>query len=239
MGTDLVPLSPSDHAEEPDVAGMLRAWDRAELASRVLKTGILLGAAGAIVFALLWAGNPLVFLTKARASLVGTSAPRDAAVEPAPVLQATANRQVLPLTVTDEPKRDDMALPHEAADQSQAEIHPQPAEDALGQFQAWAAEQDAREKAAPAQAAEPVVESAMPAEAVQPPQDSRTLVAQEPGPQVRHVRRHRPNHPLQNARAEIRPEQNIRATPRPAKNAGADARRTTPLRAPSRRVIAD
>ena len=30
MGTDLVPLPPSDYAEEPDVAGMLRAWDRAE-----------------------------------------------------------------------------------------------------------------------------------------------------------------------------------------------------------------
>jgi hypothetical protein len=216
MGTDLVPFSAPDHADEPDVAGMLRAWDRAEFASRILKTSILLAAAGAIVFALLWAGNPLVLLTKAKASLVATSAPQEDTVAPPPIIQSTADRQVLPTTTTDEPKGGDMTSPREAADQSHTEIRQQPAEDVLGQFQAWAAEQDAREKLAPVEPVVPV-ESAMPVEPVLAAQDSQTLVAQDAGPPVRHVRRHRPIHPLQNARAEIRPVQNTRAMARPAK----------------------
>ena len=238
MGTDLVPLSPSDYAEEPDVSGILRAWDRADVASRILKTSILFVAAGAIVFAVLSAGNPLVLFSKARASLIGTSAPQDGTGQLAPIIQSTADRQVLPPTARDapkgdEPKGDEMASPREAADQSQTEIRQQPAEDLLKQLQAWAAEEDARAKVEPAQSVEPVqsVESVKPAEPVQPAQDSRTRVAQEPGPQIRHVQRHRLIRPLQNARAEIRPEQNARAKARLAKTAGADMRRTAPIRA--------
>jgi hypothetical protein len=237
MGTDLVPLFPSDYAEEPDVAGLLRAWDRADIAWRILKTSILFITAGAIVFAVLSAGNPLVLFAKARASLIGASAPQDGTGQLAPIIQSTADRQVLPPTARDVPKGDEMASPREAADQSQTEIRQQPAEDFLKQLQAWAAEEDARAKVEPVQSAEPVqsvetvqsVESAKPVEPVQPAQDSRTPVAQEPGPQVRHVQRHRLVRPLQNARAEIRPEQNARA--RLAKNAGADMRRTAPIRA--------
>ncbi len=239
MGTDLVPLFPSDYAEEPDVSGILRAWDRADIASRILKTSILFVTAGAIVFAVLSAGNPLVLFAKARASLIGTSAPQDGTGQVAPIIQSTADRQVLPPTAPtarDVPKGDEMASPREAADQSQTEIRQQPAEDLLKQLQAWAAEEDARAKVEPVQSVqsvEPVqsVEAVKPAEPVQPAQDSRTPVAQEPGPQVRHVQRHRLIHPLQNARAEIRPEQNARAKARPAKNAGADMRRTAPIRA--------
>lgn len=233
MGTDLVPLSPSDHAEEPDVAGMLRAWNRAEFTSRIVKASILLVTAGAIVLAVLSAGNPLVLFAKARASLIGTSAPLDGAGQPAPITQSTADRQILPPTATDVAEGDEMASPREAADQSQTEVHQQPAEDVLKHLQAWAAEEDAREKVAPAQSVEPVqsVETVTPVEPVQPAQDSRTPVAQGPEPQVRHVQRHRPIRPLQNARAEIRPEQNARAKARLAKNAGADMRRTAPIRA--------
>ena len=233
MGTDLVPLFPSDYAEEPDVAGILRAWDRAYIASRILNTSILFVTAGAIVFAVLSAGNPLALFAKARASLIGTSAPQDGTGQLAPIIQSTADRQVLPPTARDVPKGDEMASPREAADQSQTEIRQQPAEDLLKQLQAWAAEEDARAKVEPVQAVEPVqsVESVKPVEPVQPAQDSRTPVAQEPGPQVRHVQRHRLIRPLQNARAEIRPEQNARAKARLAKNAGADMRRTAPIRA--------
>jgi hypothetical protein len=230
MGTDLVPLIPSDYAEEPDVAGILRAWDRAEIASRILKTSILFVSAGAILFAVLSAGNPLVLFAKARASLIGTSAPRDGTGQLAPIIQSTADRQVLPPTAGDVPKGDEMASPREAADQSQTEIRQQPAEDLLKQLQAWAAEEDARAKVEPVQAVEPV-ESVKPVEPVQPAQDSRTSVAQEPGPQIQHVQRHRLIHPLQNARAEIRPEQNARAKARLAKTAGADMRRIAPIRA--------
>jgi len=233
MGTDLVPLFPSDYAEEPDVAGILRAWDRAYIASRILNTSILFVTAGAIVFAVLSAGNPLALFAKARASLIGTSAPQDGTGQLAPIIQSTADRQVLPPTARDVPKGDEMASPREAADQSQTEIRQQPAEDLLKQLQAWAAEEDARAKVEPVQAVEPVqsVESVKPVEPVQPAQDSRTSVAQEPGPQIRHVQRHRLVRPLQNARAEIRPEQNARAKARLAKTAGADMRRTAPIRA--------
>ena len=239
MGTDLVPFSPSDNGEEPDVAGMLRAWDRAEFASRILKASILLATAGAIVFAVLSAGNALVLFTKARASLIGTSAPQDDPGQPAPIIQSTADRQVSPPTAPntpdarDEPKGDDMTFSREAADQSQTEIPQQPAEDVLKQFQAWAAEKDAREKAAPVQPVEPVetVEPVQRAEPVQAAEDSPTPVAQESAPQVRHVQRHRQIRPLQNARAEIRPGQNARPGVRLAKNAGADVRHTAPIRA--------
>jgi hypothetical protein len=233
MGTDLVPLFPSDYAEEPDVAGILRAWDRADIASRILKTSILFVTAGAIVFAVLSAGNPLVLFAKARASLIGTSAPQDGTGQLAPIIQSTADRQVLPPTARDVPKGDEMASPREAADQSQTEIRQQPAEDLLKQLQAWAAEEDARAKVEPLQSVEPVqsVESVKPVEPVQPARDSRTRVAQDSGPQVRHVQRHRPIRPLQNARAEIRPAQNARAKARLAKNARADIRRTAPIRA--------
>jgi hypothetical protein len=135
MGTDLVPLSPSDYAEEPDVAGILRAWDRAESTSRILKASILFVTAGGIVFAVLSAGNPLVLFAKARASLIGTSAPQDGAGQPAPIIHSTAERQVLPPTASDVPKGDEMASPREAADQSQTEIRQQPAEDLLKQLQ--------------------------------------------------------------------------------------------------------
>lgn len=233
MGTDLVPLSPSDHAEEPDVAGILRAWDRAESTSRILKASILFVTAGAIVFAVLSAGNPLALFAKARASLVGTSAPQDGAGQPAPIIQSSADRQVLQPTAGDAPKGDEMASPHEAADQSQTEIRQQSAQDLLKQLQSWAAEEDARAKVETVPSVEPVqsVESVTPVELLQPAQDSRAPVAQEPRPQVRHVQRHRLIRPLQNARAEIRPEQNARAKARFAKNAGADMRRTAPIRA--------
>jgi hypothetical protein len=233
MGTDLVPLLPSDYAEEPDVAGILRAWDRADTASRILKTGILFVTAGAIVFALLWAGNPLVLFAKARASLIGTSTPQDGTGQLAPIIQSTADRQVLPPTATDAPKGGEMASPREAADQSQTEIRQQPAEDLLKQLQAWAAEEDARAKVEPVPSVEPVqsVESIKPVEPVQSAEDSRTPIAQQPGPQVRHAQRHRLIRPLQNARAELRPEQNARAKARLAKNPGADTRRTAPIRA--------
>ncbi len=168
MGTDLVPFFSSDNGEEADVAGMLRAWDRAELASRTLKAGILLVAAGAIVLAVVSAGNPLVLFSKARASLIGTSA--DDAGQPAPIVQSTAEGQVSPPAApdaTDEPKGDDTAFVREAADQSQTEIRQQPAEDVLKQLQAWAAEKDAQEKAAPVQSVEPV-EAAAPVQPAEP-----------------------------------------------------------------------
>ena len=239
MGTDLVPLFPSDYAEEPDVAAILRAWDRADIASRILKTSILFVTAGAIVFAVLSAGNPLALFAKARASLIGTSTPQDGTGQLAPIIQSTADRQVLPPTARDAPKGDEMASPREAADQSQTDVRQQPAEDVLKQLQAWAAEEDARAKVEPVQSVETLqsMESVRPVEPAPSAQDFRTPLAQEPGPQLRHVQRHRLIRPLQNARAEIRPEQNARAKARLAKNAGADMRRQSRSEQASPRMI--
>ena len=239
MGTDLVPLFPSDYAEEPDVAAILRAWDRADIASRILKTSILFVTAGAIVFAVLSAGNPLALFAKARASLIGTSTPQDGTGQLAPIIQSTADRQVLPPTAKDVPKGDEMASPREAADQSQTEVRQQPAEDVLKQLQAWAAEEDARAKVEPVQSVETLqsMESVRPVEPAPSAQDFRTPLAQEPGPQLRHVQRHRLVRPLQNARAEVRPEQNARAKARLAKNAGADMRRQSRSEQASPRMI--
>ncbi|HEY2246662.1 MAG TPA: hypothetical protein VGH70_04395, partial [Bradyrhizobium sp.] len=108
MGTDLVPLFLADHAEEPDVPAMLRAWDRAFIASRILKTSILFLTAAAIVLAVLSAGNPLELFAKARASLIGTSligasAPQDGPGQLAPTIRSTADGQILPRTSTDVP----------------------------------------------------------------------------------------------------------------------------------------
>jgi hypothetical protein len=148
MGTDLVPLFLADHAEEPDVPAMLRAWDRAFIASRILKTGILFLTTAAIVLAVLSAGNPLELFAKARASLIGTSligasAPQDSPGQLPLTIRSTADGQSLPPTSTDVPNGDETASAPEAADQSQIEIRQQPVENLLRQFQAWATEKDA------------------------------------------------------------------------------------------------
>jgi hypothetical protein len=248
MGTDLVPLLPLDQAEEPDVAAMLRAWDRADIASRILKASILLVTAGAIALELLSAGNPLALFAKARASLMGTSqmdssltapsttgmpapqdatgAPQDGAGQLAQVIRPTAIESQLPPIPIEAPKDDEIATPVEAADQSQTVIRQQPAEDLLKQFQAWVAEDDARARVEPTQS----VENVPPAEPVEPAQETRTQVAQAAGPQVVHVQRHRPIRHVQNARAEIRPDQNARAQAPLAKNPRAEIRRTAPIR---------
>jgi hypothetical protein len=210
-------LSPflSDRAEEPDQADILKAWDRAVIASRIIKTGILFVTAAAIVFAVLSAGNPLVLFANVTASLVGTSAPEDGTDQLAPTIQSAADAQVLPPTARDALKGDEIAAALEVADQSQTEIRQPPAEDLLNQFQSWAAEKDARAQ----------VETVQPVAPVQPAEDSRTQVVQEARAQVRHVQKHRQLRPVQNARAEVRPEQNARAKVRPLKNARAQLRR--------------
>jgi hypothetical protein len=249
MGTDLVPLIPSDCAEEPDMAAILRAWDRADVASRTLKTSILFVTAAAIVLAVLSAGNPLALFAKARASLIGTSTPQDGTVQLAPIVQTTSDHQVLPPTATNAPKGGEMASTREAADQTQSEIRQHPSEDLLKQLQVWAAEEDARGKVEPVQSVEQSVDavgsvasikSVEPAQDSRTPesaQDSRTPVAQDSGPPLRHAQRRRLIRPLQNAQAEIQPGQSARAKALLAKHAGPDMRRTVPIKPSQSRTI--
>jgi len=196
---DHFPLFLSEHAEEPEQAGILKAWDRAVIASRILKIGILIVTAAAIVFAVLSEGNPVALLANVTASLVDKSAPQPGTDQSTPTIQSTAGAQDLPPTA---PTRDEIAAASEPANQSQTE-NPQPAAEALfKQYEAWAAEQDARTQVRPLQ-------SEQDAQA-QPVKDAQAQPVQK---QVR---------PVQNARAEVRPARNARA--RVVKNARAQVR---------------
>jgi hypothetical protein len=122
-----IPLFLSYHAEEPEQPGIGKACDRAVISSRILEKSMLVATAAATVFAILSVGNPTVLFEDAMAS-----------VEP------TAGAQALPPTARDAPTRDEIAAAFKTAYQSQTEIDQPPAEALLKQFQAWAAEQDAR-----------------------------------------------------------------------------------------------
>jgi hypothetical protein len=102
MANNLIPLFLSDHTEEPEQPVIGKAWHRAAISSRILKTSILVVTAAAIVFAIRLVGNPVVRLTNATAFLVGTSAPQDGA-QSTPTFQSTADAQALPPTARESP----------------------------------------------------------------------------------------------------------------------------------------
>src|SRR6202035_3843740 len=108
-------------------------------------------AAAAIDFAILSVGNPVALFANVKASLVDLSALRPGTGPSTPTIQSTAGAQALPPTARDAPPRDEMTAALEPADQSQAEIRQPSAETLLKQFQAWAAEQDARAQVRPMQ----------------------------------------------------------------------------------------
>jgi hypothetical protein len=119
---DPIPLFLSGPAEETKPPGLGRAWDSAVTSSRILKTGILVVAATAIVFATLSLGNPIAVFATATASLVGISAPQSGAGQSAPAIQSSADAQTLPRTTRGAPTRDEIAAAFKAAHQSRTEI---------------------------------------------------------------------------------------------------------------------
>src|SRR6266852_3766400 len=169
---DLIPLFLSDHTEEPEQPVIGKASHRAAISSRILKTSILVVTAAAIVFAIRLVGNPLVLFTNTMASLVATSAPQDGA-QSMPTIQSTADAQALPPTASEAPRGDESAAASNTAYQSQTE-NPQPAADGLfKEYQAWAAEEDARTQVRPVQKQVRLVQNARaevgPARTAQPP----------------------------------------------------------------------
>jgi hypothetical protein len=190
--------------------------------SRMLKTSILVVAATAIGFAILWVANPVAFFANITASLTDLSVFQSGTAPPA--LKPIADAQVSPPTTsevpplnpesappsddktavlattspsaTDAPARNEVAAAVDPADQSHTEIG-QPSSDALfKQYQAWRAER--------AQ--------------IHPVQDNPTL-AQHAIPQGRPITTHTHTRPDQNARAEIRPVQNPQRSARREQNA--------------------
>jgi hypothetical protein len=205
-----LPVFLSD-AEEPEQPGIGRAWDTALVSSQILKTSILGVAAAAVVFALLLVGNPLVLFANAPALLADLSAPKPGTDASTPTIQPTADTHALPPTASEAPTADETAAAFRTAYQNQAEIRQPAAESLLNQFQAWAAEEDAR---APAAAAQPAQDAQS-----QPVQDAEPQPVADAEPQVRHLRKHRQVRRVQNALAEIRAEQNLLAKLRRKQNA--------------------
>ena len=114
---DPTPLFLSDHAEEPEQAGIDawdEAWDGAVIASRTLKASILVVAAAAIGFAILSVGNPVVLFANVMASLVNKSGLQPGTDQSTPPIQSTASTQDLAPTARDEPPVSPGANPESA-----------------------------------------------------------------------------------------------------------------------------
>jgi hypothetical protein len=143
---DLIPHFPSDHAEEPEQPGIGKAWDRAVISSRILKTSILFVTAAPIVFAVLLVENPTALFANDTASLAHTLAPQDGTGQSMPTIQSTAGAQALSPTARDASTGDKIAAAFKTAVQSQTEDGQPPAEALLKQFQAWAADEETRDE---------------------------------------------------------------------------------------------
>ena len=194
----------AEKAEQPDIG---KALAREVIWSRVLKTSILAVAATAIGIAVLSIGNPVALVANVTDSLVDKSALQPGADPSTSTTQSIAGTQDLPPTTTHAPTRDEVAAAVEPADQSQAETSQLLTEALFKQFQAWAAEDDTRAKAEPAQ----------------PAQAAPVRVVQDAPAQVQPVKKHRRVRSVQNARAEIRPHRNHRARVREEQNAQGDS----------------
>jgi hypothetical protein len=142
---DAFPHFLSEHAKEAEQPGIRKAWDGAVISSRTFKTGIVLGAAVAIDFAILSVGNPVALFANVKASLVDLPAVRPGTGPSTSTIQSMAGARALPPTASDAPARGEMTAALEPADQSQDEIRQPSAETLLKQFQAWAAEQETRD----------------------------------------------------------------------------------------------
>jgi hypothetical protein len=191
-----------------------RAWDIELISSRILRTCILAATVPAVGIAVLSIENPASLVANLTDWASDKPALQADADPPASTIQSIAisGTQDLPAaTTTDTPTREEIAAAAEPAAQSQpaeqsqpvqqnqpaqqsqpaeqkAEIGEPVTEALFKQFQVWAAEEEARAQAVPAQSAPvPVVQDA-PARSVK----------------KRRVRS------VQNARAEVRPHRNHR-----------------------------
>jgi hypothetical protein len=209
-----LPLFLSGHAYEHGERGSLL----------LLNASILVLVASLVGMAVLlsW-GNPAKVFADIKAALTDISALQPATVQSTPTIQSTAGAEVLPAIATGAPTRDEIAAASEPADQKQTEISQPPAEALLNQFQAWAADEDARALVVPVQ---PVQDAQ--ADVVQ---DAPAQIVQDARPEVRPIQKRRHVRTLQNARAEIRPERHPRAKVRREQNARVQVRPAQDARA--------
>jgi hypothetical protein len=198
-----LPLAPDVPIEQQEIGN---ARDEAVASSRVLKLSALITtvAAIAIAVAVLSARDTVTPDVDVTASLAGNSKLQPDADQSAPETQSTvgatalvqpaADPQVAPPTAKDVPAREEIAA-SEPAGRDQAEASAPASETLFKQFQAWAAEQDVRPNY------RPLVEDV-------PAQAEKKVAGNAPAPN-RLVQKRRYIRPVQNARAEARPE-NVR-----------------------------
>jgi hypothetical protein len=229
---DRSPIFLTKYAEEIELPDIGPAWDIATIASRILKASIVAATVTAIGIAALSIENPVALVANVTDWWGDKPTLQPEADPSTSTIQSIAGTQDLSTTTTDAPARGEIAAAVEPADQSAAAVEPadrtataveppdrsatavgpsdqsqaevgQPLDEALfKQFQAWAAEEEARAQAGPAQAA--------PVRSVQ-----------EAPAQVRPGKKHQRVRSAQNARAEIRPQRNQRARVRQEQDAQA------------------
>jgi hypothetical protein len=190
---DGFPLPPSHQPETLERPGPGTAWAEAVTTPRILKAGILGVTMTAIVLAVMWTGNPLLF-ANATASLVGGPSSQDGTSEERPTAQSTAGTEALPSMGSGAPTEARLAAPLKAAGQSQVETGQAPTEALLGQFQAWAGGKDIQTEVVP----------------VQPGRDAQAGPAQDARAEIARVQKQQPVWRAKNAQAEIRSKQNDR-----------------------------
>lgn len=200
---DRAPIFLSEHAEDTAQPNIGKAWNIAIISSLILKTSIVAVTVTAIGIAILSVGNPVALVANVTDSWVDKSALQPGADPSTSTVQTIAGMQDLPTTTTDAPARDEIAAAVEPADRSQAEIGQPLTEELFKQFQAWAAEEETRAQAEPAQ----------------PVQAAPVQVAQDARVQAQPTKRHRRARSVRNARAEMRTQRNYRARVREEQNA--------------------
>jgi hypothetical protein len=207
------------------------------ISTRILKASVLGTTAAAIVFAIVAVENPRLFFANAefffantKAFLVSVSRPQEGTGEATPVTQSAAVAQVFPVA-GEPPTGGEIAAPFKTADQSQTETRQPPTENLLGQFQAWAAGEDARAEVSPAQPVQDVQPQPVQDAHANSRQDARANPVQDARAQIRPVQKHRPVRHVRNARSEIRLNQNRRAKVRREQNARVQLRPAQDARA--------
>ena len=179
------PLSLADEsllrADELDQQGI--GNDRAAISLRFVIASILVATATAAGISSLSVGNPVMLFADATASLAATSAPQPGTDQSTPIIvvQSNADAGALPPTAKDVPTREIKAP--EPASQTQ-EIDEASSEALFRKFQAWNAEQDARDLAKPVQ-------------------DDPALAAKNASASVRPMQKHQRARTIRNAQAEI------------------------------------
>jgi len=207
------------HQAEQDIGNALdeAAPTSGIFMSRTFRASILIVSATAIGIAVLAAGGPVAFLARGAASLVGNSSSRStpaiqlAADAPA-LTPSTTDAQVLPPAIKDASTSGGIAA-SEPAGKDQTETSKLPSE-TVRQFQAWAAEREAKAR----EPAQPVQDT--PAQVAQhaPAQNAPASAAENVQAPNRLVQKRRS---LRNARAEMR-TQNLRKQVRRAERARAE-----------------